>query len=103
MKINSPGLEHYQSYVKSVKNNGENSAAKAKGKGAASASNTDKVTISASAAQRAETSRLAAALSSEVEGAASPERMEALRAAVQDGSYQVAAEDVADAILDRLV
>lgn len=101
MKINSPGLEHYQSYVKSVKS-GEAPGAKGKAKTGA-AGNTDKVTISQGAAARAEAGRVASSLAAEVEGAASPERLETLRQAVQDGSYDVPAADVADAILDRLI
>lgn len=101
MKINSPGLDHYQSYVKSVKSN-DGPGAKGKAK-AAAAGNTDKVTISQGAAARAEAGRLASSLAAEVENTASPERIESLRQAVQDGSYSVPAEDVADAILDRLV
>ena len=68
-----------------------------------SSGNTDKVTISQGAAARAEAGRVASSLAAEVEGSASPERMEALRRAVQDGSYEVPSVDVADAILDRIV
>ncbi len=52
MKINAPGLEQYQKYVKAVKS-GESSAAKTKS-GAVFSENTDKVTISQDAALRAE-------------------------------------------------
>ena len=101
MKINVTGLEQYQRYAKPVKpGEGAVSAGIARTVGA---SNTDKVTISQSAAQRAEAGRLVPALSAEVESTAAPERVEALRQAVQDGSYHVSAGDVADAILDRLI
>ena len=99
MKINSPGLDHYKTYVKSVKA-GEGTGAKGKLK--AAAENTDKVTISQDAVARAETGRLVSTIAAEVEGAASSERIEELRQAVQSGSYTVSAADVADAILDRL-
>lgn len=101
MKINSPGLEHYQSYVKSVKSN--ESAGTKGNAGAAAPHNTDKVTISQDAAARAEIGRLSSSLAAEVEGAASPERMAMLQEAVQSGSYSVSAADVADAMLNRIV
>lgn len=100
MKINLPsGLDKYQTYVKSVKS-GEASGAKAAAR--AGAGNTDKVTISESAVARAEAGRVAPGIAAEVEGSAGPERLEELHAAVQNGTYSVAAGDVADAILDRL-
>ncbi len=101
MKINAPGLEQYQKYVKAVKS-GESSAAKTKS-GAVFSENTDKVTISQDAALRAEAGRLSAGVTAEVEDSAAPARLEALREAVQGGGYSVPAEDVANAILDRLV
>ena len=100
MKINSSaGLEHYQSYSKKVKDGDK----LAKAKGAFSANNTDKVEISDGAAARAEASRIAPALAAEVESTASPERISALSTAVQEGTYYVESEDIADAMLDAKV
>lgn len=100
MKINASGLDQYQQYVKSVKNEEK---AGVKLSGGVKTSNTDKVVISEEAAAKAEASRVSAALTAEVEGAASPERLAQLTEAVRDGSYHVASEDIADAILERLV
>lgn len=98
MKITTGGLEHYQSYLKTVKNS-EN-AQKGPGKvGAGTAAKTDKVTISGEAAAKAELGRMTAAMSAEVEQMAGAERVDALRTAVQAGEYYVASEDLADAIL----
>ena len=100
MKITSSGLERYQSAVQNAKSSESSLKSKVAG---GSAGRADKVTLSENAACRAELSRLASALSSEVEGAASPERLSELRQAVQDGSYHVASGDIADAILDLTV
>lgn len=64
------------------------------------ARNTDKAEFSGSGrASFADTLRTAAR--NAAEGSASPERIDALRAAMKDGSYSVSAEAVADAILGR--
>lgn len=64
------------------------------------ARNTDKAEFSGSGrASFADTLRTAAR--NAAEGSASPERIDALRSAVKDGSYSVSAEAVADAILGR--
>lgn len=101
MKITSGGIDYYQK-VQSLK--GEKaSGGKAKAGAASSQGKSDKVVISQEAAARAEASRLASAMGAEVDGAVSPERLEALRASVADGSYHVDAESLADAILARLL
>lgn len=100
MKINSAGLEHYQSYVKAVKS-GEGPGAKTKPVPAVP-QNTDVVSISQDAAVRAEVGRIAYGVTAEAEGAFG-EKIAALRTAVQNGSYAVSATSVADAILDRIV
>ncbi|MDL2327148.1 flagellar biosynthesis anti-sigma factor FlgM [Ruminococcaceae bacterium OttesenSCG-928-A11] len=97
MKITSSGLEHYQSVVQSVKQNGDDAP---KNKMEKAAGRSDKVTLSEQAAARAGISRLASAMAAEVEGGASAERIEELREAVQSGDYNVSSEDIADAILD---
>lgn len=100
MKINGSGLERYQSVVSSLK---AGEAGKGKAPGRAAAANTDKVTISGDAARRAEVSRAASGIAAEVDAGVGAERIEALRASVQNGSYHVAAEDIADAILERVI
>lgn len=98
MKINpSAGLEQYQKYTKPVKNG---TAANAAGK---AAPRSDTVSFSDDAVARAEAGRVAGGIAAEVESAASPERLEELRAAVENGTYNVPAGDVADAILDMKV
>lgn len=100
MKINPSGIEKYQGYVQAAK---AESAAKPGGgskTGGVFGSKTDTVSISEEAASRAEARRLAGGLAAEVEGAASPERIEALRVQVAAGEYHVSSEDLADAILD---
>lgn len=100
MKINaSNGLEQYQKYAQAVKN-GDSVVAKGKAdEKAAAAQNTDKVTLSEAAAARAETSRIASALSAEVDSTVSAERLAQLSAQVNDGSYYVPTGALADAIL----
>lgn len=99
MKINSAGgLEHYQSYVQKLKNN-EASAAKAKPGQDAAAGKTDMVTISGDAAARAGYARIVPSISAEAAQGAPAGRLSALRQAVENGTYQVSAGDVADAIL----
>lgn len=62
--------------------------------------NTDKAEFSGNArASFADTLRTAA--KSAAESSASSERIEALNVAVKNGSYNISAEDVADAILGR--
>lgn len=102
MKINSSGLDRYKSYLQSV-GNGEGGSAKTKEKNKVTANNTDKITISGEAAAKAELGRLASTVAAEVEGAVSAERLGELRAAVQDGSYYVSSEDLADAMLSRVI
>lgn len=102
MKINGSGLERYQSVVSSLKA-GEAGKGKGKAPGRAAEANTDKVTISGDAARRAEVSRAASGIAAEVDAGVGAERIEALRTSVQNGSYHVAAEDIADAILERVI
>lgn len=101
MKINASGLERYKSYVSAVKKE-ETQAAKSKGLKTVS-SNTDKVEISQDAASRAEVARLASSVALEVEGTASPQRLREITENIENGTYFVSAQDVADAILDRFV
>ncbi len=96
MKIQSSmGLEQYRSYQKKLKD-GEGTV-KTK---AGSPLNTDKVTISDSAAAHAEAAKVAPSLAAEVEEMGGAQRLQLLQNKVQNGEYNVAAEDVADAILN---
>lgn len=99
MKINpNAGYERYQSYVQSVKSN-EATQAKGESRAAAAAENTDKVTLSGSAAARAELSRAASAAATEVDALGNIERLSALLERVQAGTYYVPTENLAGAIL----
>lgn len=102
MKVNpSVGFEHYQSYLQNVKN-GESSAVKPAEEGKAStvgSTNTDKVTFSDDAAAKAESTRVARSLASEVEGEANADRIAQLRDEVQNGSYSVPTERLVQAML----
>lgn len=99
MKINgSAGLEQYKNYVQKLKKD-EAAAAKTPVGAKAAGPNTDKVTLSGEAAARAELSRAVTVMSAEVDAPADAARMEALRAKVADGSYYVASDDLANAIL----
>ncbi len=98
MKINpAAAYEQYQTRV-----NGAKTAPAAGSKGHAAA-RADKVTLSGEGAARAGSSRFASALAGELEAAASPERLTQLHDAVQAGTYQVDAADVADAMLDVII
>lgn len=105
MKINpSVGFEHYKSAVQSYKS-GDTSAVRLQDElraAVAEPKNTDKVTISESAASRAEIGRITGAISAQIESAGSMDRIAELRAAVQNGTYSVPAADVAAAILGNL-
>lgn len=100
MKITSGGIDYYQK-VQTLKNE-STSGGKGKAGGAAGKGKSDKVTISQEASNRAEASRVASAMSPEVDGAVTAEKLAALQASVADGTYHVAAEDLADAILARI-
>ncbi len=103
MKVNSSaGFDQYQAYLQTLKS-AETGAAKTQGEvrvPISDTANTDKVTFSEQALERAGLSRMATAMSAEV---AEPDaaRMEDLKAAVQDGSYAVNSGAVADAILGK--
>ncbi len=103
MKINyTGGVEHYQSYVQK---RGVSEPAPGKpqpGKSALAGKadgKTDMVTISGDAAARAGAFRAVPAMAAEVAAPAPAGRLGALQEAVRAGTYQVAAGDVADAIL----
>lgn len=98
MKINSQGIERYQSVVKQVKTGDDAHGKTSAGK--LTSAKTDKVTISGDGAARAEISRLASSIAAEVDSPASSERIDGLRQAVEQGTYNVPSEDIADAMLD---
>lgn len=62
----------------------------------------DKVSISPEAASFAEISRSTKTIASEVSSTASQEKINSLKAQIAAGTYKVSADDVADAILDRI-
>lgn len=62
----------------------------------------DKVSISPEAASFAEIDRSTKTIASEISGSASQERINSLKAQIAAGTYNVSADDVADAILDRM-
>lgn len=101
MKINqSVGFEHYQSYVNGVKNdaNTQKNQLEQRLPSNAESANTDKVVISENAAARAELIRVQANIAAEVENTSS-EKIAQLQAQVQDGSYRISSDALADAIL----
>ena len=100
MKITPQGLERYKTVVQNVKNSENASKNKALGNVSGRA---DKVTLSEEATAHAELARFVSSLGNEVENSASPQRVEELREAVQNGSYHVPTADIADAILNRKV
>lgn len=107
MKINpSVGFEHYQSYMQSVKNT-DLPAAKQQPElqktPAVAGPNTDTVQISEDAALRAETERMAKSMANEVENSATQDRIDQLRASVQAGTYNVSSQEIAQAIISKLV
>ncbi len=62
----------------------------------------DTVSISPEAASFREIERSTRTISSDIENYASQEKINSLKAQIADGTYNVSAEEVADAILDRL-
>jgi flagellar biosynthesis anti-sigma factor FlgM len=62
----------------------------------------DKVSISPEASSFRELDKTTKSISAEVNGAASQERIDSLKAQIQSGTYNVSAGSVADAILDRM-
>ncbi len=62
----------------------------------------DTVSISSEAASFAEVDRTTKAIASEVNGCASQDKINSLKAQIAAGTYNVSAGEVADAILDRL-
>lgn len=106
MKINpSGGYGLYQPYVSSVKSGevaqADTKAKETKAKGAVAA-NTDKITFSGEASAKAEIGRVTSTYSAEVNSFGSAERLAALREQVREGTYQVSAEDLADAIISAV-
>ena len=102
MKINSPGgFEQYQNYIQGLKGS-DSGHAKIKGEAgsvAGNAVNTDKVTFSDQAAEKASISRLTTALAAEVEDIGSESHLASLRESVASGSYSVPTDKLASAIL----
>lgn len=102
MKVNSSaGFDQYKNYVKGLKG-AENGGGKVKGEGklsTAAATNTDKVVFSESATAQAELSRIAKAVTSDVESVGSDAQLAQLQQQVADGTYFVEADDLASSIL----
>ena len=63
--------------------------------------NTDKISISPAGARQADVDHLTKSVLAEIQRPASPERLDALRTAVQSGAYRVPAGDLADALMRR--
>ena len=62
---------------------------------------TDRILISSEGTRKAEVDQLTKAIATEVYKPASPERLESLRTAVQNGTYYVATGDLVDAMMSR--
>lgn len=62
---------------------------------------TDQIQISPEAAHSQEVERYSRAVAAELCRPASPERLEALRTAIQNGEYHVSAETLADAMMKK--
>lgn len=101
MKIDLNGA--YRAYAKSsttLPQPGE----KAPGKGSRTLSaTTDRVSISSAAAQHSELDKLSHGIAAEADGAVAPERLAALRQAVQSGDYNIPTEKLAEALLNAYV
>ena len=65
--------------------------------------NVDTVTISSDGMRRSEIDKLANSVSLQVEATVSSQRLESLRQAVQNGSYRVGTEQLAEAVFRALV
>ncbi len=100
MKINAAaGYEQYKSYVKGLKNS-DSATGKIKNEsGRPTAANTDKVTFSEAAAAQAEVSRLATALTGEVEELGSAQHLAQLEESLANGRYFVDSEAIVSSIL----
>lgn len=65
--------------------------------------NTDKILISSEGALKAETDGLARAIVGAMEGPTDPEKLQAVQAAVEDGTYYVATDKLVDALMQRWI
>ena len=102
MKINgTQGYQKYQSYMTSIRND-EPTSFKAlldEHVSTQGAGNTDKVMISEDAVLKAELGRATTAMSLEIDSLGGAERLNSLQKAIQDGTYNVSTDELADAIL----
>ena len=79
----------------------ENEVVKSHADAVVSKENTDKIIISDRGAKMAETEQLTKAVLSEMERPASSERIAALKEAVENKTYNVSANDLANALMQR--
>lgn len=63
--------------------------------------NTDTISISTEATQRLEAGRIARSIASQLEPPSDPAKIQAIREAVEDGTYFVPTDKLASAILSR--
>ena len=101
MKVNpSAGFEQYKTYINGLKNS-DPATPKVKGEGqsSAAAQNTDKVTLSESAAAQAEISRLASSVAAEVENTGNDARLAQLSEQVAGGRYFVDTDALVSSII----
>ncbi|WP_312643751.1 flagellar biosynthesis anti-sigma factor FlgM [Hydrogenoanaerobacterium sp.] len=92
----------YNIYKANMRNtsNPENSSAKSAP--SAATGKMDTISISAQGAQQKEAAKLTAAITKEVTADADAAKIDALKKAVQNGTYHIPAEKIAQAILNGL-
>ncbi len=70
-------------------------------KASQSSKNTDQISISSQGAQKAEVEQLSRAVTAGIEQPTSPEKLDAIKAAVSENNYHVSTSELADVILQR--
>jgi len=95
----SSGFNIYKANARSAMNC-ENSVGKSVS--SAAPNKMDTISISAQGAQQKETAKLVSSITKEITADADSAKVNALKTAIQNGTYSVSAEKIADAILNGL-
>lgn len=100
MKINPTALNRY--YQASAKNAASDSKTSLNATETTSAAKIDTVSISSAGSSHCEISKISKSIMKEISKMDEPARIDAIKKAVEDGTYQVSASAVADSILQHL-
>lgn len=99
MKINPTAMNHF--YKAGTKNSAEPAASLSQAEKCA-ASKVDTISISSAGSSQSEVGKITKSVMREVARLDDPARIDSIRKAVEDGTYQISASAVADSILQHI-